>query len=392
MQIVGTPTVANGTSAGGLMTRRTSKRKKKYHSGRGTYVVVVGSAFGPSSAPSTIDIVMMTIITITAITLSLATAYGKNGLPLDLRIAYSRRYCSFSWWFMSDALLQELLVLLGLQPRRRGGAELGHEIEVRADHGGDHPWHEEHVDRVEPRQGGGAELGAPSQEVRQERTDQRAGAVDVHPHDRGPVGALVEREQVARERHQHREDQQDDADDPVQLPRVLVRAEEERPRHVQEDQDHHHGRSPLVHPAHELAEEDVVGDVARRFVGLRGRRRVVHGQEHAGGGLRQEREHRGRAERVEPVGPLRDLAEEHPADAARQRRPLVDPVDRADPRLAHLLERPGLVALARARGRRLEALRQRGGGELHGTYSFGVEKRPGYMYWPMPSSGWPGSR
>ena len=33
--IVGTPIVANGTSAGGLITRRTSKRKKKYHSGRG---------------------------------------------------------------------------------------------------------------------------------------------------------------------------------------------------------------------------------------------------------------------------------------------------------------------------------------------------------------------
>src|SRR3954466_10589581 len=134
MQIVGTPTVANGTSAGGLMTRRTSKRKKKYHSGRGTEVFVVGSALGARSARRTIDIVMITIITITAITLSLATAYGKNGLPLVFRIAYPRRYCSLSWWFMSDALLQERLVLLGLQPRRRGGAELGHEIEVRADH------------------------------------------------------------------------------------------------------------------------------------------------------------------------------------------------------------------------------------------------------------------
>ena len=36
MQIVGTPIVANVVSSGGLMTRRTSKRKKKYHSGRGT--------------------------------------------------------------------------------------------------------------------------------------------------------------------------------------------------------------------------------------------------------------------------------------------------------------------------------------------------------------------
>ena len=36
MQMVGIPIVAIGTSSGGLMMRRTSKRKKKYHSGRGT--------------------------------------------------------------------------------------------------------------------------------------------------------------------------------------------------------------------------------------------------------------------------------------------------------------------------------------------------------------------
>ncbi len=36
MQIVGIPIVAIGTSSGGLITRRSSKRKKKYHSGRGT--------------------------------------------------------------------------------------------------------------------------------------------------------------------------------------------------------------------------------------------------------------------------------------------------------------------------------------------------------------------
>ncbi len=37
MQIVGTPIVAIGVNFGTFfMTRRTSKRKKKYHSGRGT--------------------------------------------------------------------------------------------------------------------------------------------------------------------------------------------------------------------------------------------------------------------------------------------------------------------------------------------------------------------
>ncbi len=36
MPSVGTPIVASGTRLGGLTTRSTSNRKKKYHSGRGT--------------------------------------------------------------------------------------------------------------------------------------------------------------------------------------------------------------------------------------------------------------------------------------------------------------------------------------------------------------------
>ena len=36
MQTVGMPIVATGVSTDGLITRSSSKRKKKYHSGRGT--------------------------------------------------------------------------------------------------------------------------------------------------------------------------------------------------------------------------------------------------------------------------------------------------------------------------------------------------------------------
>ena len=74
MQIVGTPIVASGVRIAGLMTRSSSKRKKKYHSGRGTYVVVVGSAFGPSSAPNMSDIRMIANRTTHAISESFATA------------------------------------------------------------------------------------------------------------------------------------------------------------------------------------------------------------------------------------------------------------------------------------------------------------------------------
>ena len=92
MQIVGMPTVAIGVHLGTLrITRRSSNRKKKYQSGRGTKVVVVGLAFGPSSAPNSSDRKMITARTMHAMTASLATAYGKNGLPSPFRTEYSRR-------------------------------------------------------------------------------------------------------------------------------------------------------------------------------------------------------------------------------------------------------------------------------------------------------------
>ena len=52
---------------------------------------MVGSAFGPSSAPNISARKMITAITTHAITASLVTAYGKNGLPSFFRIEYSRR-------------------------------------------------------------------------------------------------------------------------------------------------------------------------------------------------------------------------------------------------------------------------------------------------------------
>src|SRR6202142_3295092 len=105
---------------------------------------------------------MISAMTMTIITLSLATAYGKNGLPSAFRTEYSRRYCSFSCWFTagwvgSESLdldfvhLGDLVVLLGhLQPRRRGDAELHDQVEMRADQGRDQARDQHHVDRIEP--------------------------------------------------------------------------------------------------------------------------------------------------------------------------------------------------------------------------------------------------
>src|SRR5918997_5914880 len=103
---------------------------------------------------------MVTPSVIAIIALSFATEYGKNGLPWFFRIEYSRRYCSFSRAFTWLDLLLEELLLLCLEPRRRGGAELGDQVQVGADQRGDQARYQQHVQRVEAADRGGPELRA----------------------------------------------------------------------------------------------------------------------------------------------------------------------------------------------------------------------------------------
>ena len=124
-------------------------------------------------------------------------------------------------------------------------------------------------------------------------------------------------------------------------------------------------RAPLVHAAHELAEEDVVGDVRGGLVGAGRVRLVVHRQEDAGDRLRQEGEHRGRAERVEPVGALRDLAVEEAAQERAGAGALVEPADDAGDALDRVLLGRRLGGARRRRsgrcGRRSRSSPGRGG-------------------------------
>src|ERR1035437_6486215 len=130
---------------------------------------------------------MITIITISAIDPSLATAYGKNGLPSFFRIEYSRRYASFCAWFIPwpsrSHFRRRVLVLehrvlgIRLDPRGRSRTELGHEVDVHADQRGDRARDQHHVNRAEARPRGRAPIGAAAQKVRQERPDERSRAV-----------------------------------------------------------------------------------------------------------------------------------------------------------------------------------------------------------------------
>jgi hypothetical protein len=187
---------------------------------------------------------------------------------------------------------------------------------------------QQHVQRVEDRERVGSDLGAALQEPSKERPDEGAGAVQVDADDGRPVGGLVPGEQVPGEALQHPEDQEQHADDPVQLARVLVGAEEEDPRHVEEHQDDEDAGAPLVHAADEPPERDVVRDPLDRLVCRIRMRFVVKGEDDACSRLDEERRQRRRAEGMPPARVPRNVAEEEVLDPADDPRALFEPVER----------------------------------------------------------------
>ena len=148
-----------------------------------------------------------------------------------------------------------------------------------------------------------------------------------------------------------RAEQQDQqsADDPVELARVLIGAEQEHARHVEEHQDDEDARAPLVHPAHQPAKRDVVRDVLDRLVRVLRVSLVVHRKDHAGERLHEERSQRRRAERVPPAGVARNLPEQEVLDSTDQARALFEPVDRIVDRGAELLAAGGLLVACSSR-------------------------------------------
>ena len=86
-------------------------------------------------------------------------------------------------------------------------------------------------------------------------TEKRRGAGHVGTDRDGPDGQLIPRQQVAGERQQEREQQQDDADHPVELARRFVTAGEKHAIHVEPGRDDHGVGAPAMQLAHD-AETD----------------------------------------------------------------------------------------------------------------------------------------
>src|SRR5437879_4825386 len=153
----------------------------------------------------------------------------------------------------SGTSVTALLSLLRLQ--RPGDAAVladAPEVDGHEDH--DHEREHEDVEDVPAQERLRAYLHPAQQGEADLLAEHRGVAHHVRPHRHRPQGQLVPRQQVAGEREQQGERQQDDADDPVELPWRFVGAVVEDPGHVQEHRQHHQVGGPAVHVPHQEAE------------------------------------------------------------------------------------------------------------------------------------------
>ena len=135
--------------------------------------------------------------------------------------------------------------------------------------------------------------------------DSGDGAEQVHDHLRAPERHVAPGQHVTHEGLGHQRQVHQHADQPQELAWRPVRAVQERPEHVQVDDDEERGGAGGMQVADEPAEVHLAHDVLDRvergeLAGL-----VEHGEEDAGQKLHDQHEQRERAEEVPEVEVLR---------------------------------------------------------------------------------------
>ena len=181
------------------------------------------------------------------------------------------------------------------------------------------------VGTEESRERQAGDLVASKHEVSDEPPDDRHHLTDPGTHHRCPIGPLVPWQQIAGESEGERDQQQCDTGDPGDFSRILVGAIHDDPDHVQDRQQHHGARPPVMQTADQPAEREVVGDVGDTGVGLSRLGDVVDGEEDSRDELNRDGEEGRAAERVGPVD-LGDLAKEDRRPVAAPSGPLIEPV------------------------------------------------------------------
>ena len=98
-------------------------------------------------------------------------------------------------------------------------------------------------------QGECAELRSAAEGFEDELAEEGNCASDLCADGGCPVGFLIPREQVTCEAHAQRREEEADADEPCEFTRELERGGEEHAQHVDEDDDHHQGCTPVMNAA-----------------------------------------------------------------------------------------------------------------------------------------------
>jgi hypothetical protein len=163
------------------------------------------------------------------------------------------------------------------------------------------PGHDEDVEREEAGQGLPGDDGAAQHHLHDLRPDDGSAAGDGRADPEAPIRVLVEAQDLAREGHAERTEKKEDPDDPGQLARELVGAEQHDLDHVEEDDRHHEVRAPAVHRAQVPAEGLLVVEVLEALEGLVRRGYVDQGEADAGHDLKHEENHARAAEDVPPA-------------------------------------------------------------------------------------------
>ena len=148
---------------------------------------------------------------------------------------------------------------------------------------------------------GPAMMGPPSMRSTSGAADEGHAADDGSADAEAPVGVLIEAQDLAGKGHAEREQEQEDADDPGELAREFVGAEEEDLHQVNEHDGDHEVGAPAVQGAQIPAERDVVVEEFEAGPGVAGGGGVDQREQNAGDDLQDQNHGGGAAEDIPPA-------------------------------------------------------------------------------------------
>ena len=162
--------------------------------------------------------------------------------------------------------------------------------------------------------------------MRDALADERDRGEEIGDDGRAPEAHLAPGQHIAHEGGRHHQEIDDDAEDPQDLARRLIRPVINAAENVHVDGEEEHRGAVRMQIAHQPAIIHVAHDVLDGIEGHRRFRRVMHRQHDAGDDLRAQHEREDRAERPHIVEVARDgIGDEGGMDQPHDRQAALEP-------------------------------------------------------------------